>query len=101
MFFFIGVIMALIQGGYARRIKPGHHIKAVRMVGVPSVHMTSIIKINKILFMPLKRPDAHIFFNDPCFLFLGNHNINPSIYSHRAVVEYNDALRWLGVLLIW
>lgn len=34
MFFFIGVIMALIQGGYARRIKPGHHIKAVRMVGV-------------------------------------------------------------------
>lgn len=30
MFFFIGVIMALIQGGYARRIKPGHHIKAVR-----------------------------------------------------------------------
>lgn len=33
MFFFIGVIMALIQGGYARRIKPGHHIRAVRMVG--------------------------------------------------------------------
>uniref|UniRef100_A0AAQ6ABP6 Major facilitator superfamily (MFS) profile domain-containing protein n=1 Tax=Amphiprion ocellaris TaxID=80972 RepID=A0AAQ6ABP6_AMPOC len=31
MFFFIGVIMALIQGGYARRIKPGSHIKAVRM----------------------------------------------------------------------
>lgn len=31
MFFFIGVIMASIQGGYARRIKPGHHIKAVRM----------------------------------------------------------------------
>uniref|UniRef100_A0A7N8YM38 Major facilitator superfamily domain containing 10 n=1 Tax=Mastacembelus armatus TaxID=205130 RepID=A0A7N8YM38_9TELE len=31
MFFFIGVIMALIQGGYARRIKPGNHIKAVRM----------------------------------------------------------------------
>ncbi|XP_074526550.1 major facilitator superfamily domain-containing protein 10-like isoform X2 [Halichoeres trimaculatus] len=31
MFFFIGVIMALIQGGYARRIKPGHHIKAVRV----------------------------------------------------------------------
>ncbi|KAM3867798.1 major facilitator superfamily domain-containing protein 10-like [Diretmus argenteus] len=31
MFFFIGVIMTLIQGGYSRRIKPGHHIKAVRM----------------------------------------------------------------------
>ncbi|KAM4617064.1 major facilitator superfamily domain-containing protein 10-like [Polymixia lowei] len=31
MFFFIGVIMASIQGGYARRIQPGHHIKAIRM----------------------------------------------------------------------
>ncbi|XP_036069328.1 major facilitator superfamily domain-containing protein 10 isoform X2 [Oryzias melastigma] len=30
MFFFIGVIMALIQGGYARRIKQGQHIRAVR-----------------------------------------------------------------------
>ncbi|XP_056145667.1 major facilitator superfamily domain-containing protein 10 [Lampris incognitus] len=29
MFFFIGVTMALIQGGYARRIKPGQHIKIV------------------------------------------------------------------------
>ncbi|XP_007557917.1 major facilitator superfamily domain-containing protein 10 [Poecilia formosa] len=31
MFFFVGVIMALIQGGYARRIKPGQHIRAVYM----------------------------------------------------------------------
>ncbi|XP_034026847.1 major facilitator superfamily domain-containing protein 10 isoform X2 [Thalassophryne amazonica] len=31
MFFFIGVIMALIQGGYTRRIKPGQHIKAVHL----------------------------------------------------------------------
>uniref|UniRef100_A0AAQ4P7W4 Major facilitator superfamily (MFS) profile domain-containing protein n=1 Tax=Gasterosteus aculeatus aculeatus TaxID=481459 RepID=A0AAQ4P7W4_GASAC len=31
MFFFIGVIMASIQGGYARRIKPGQHIGAVRV----------------------------------------------------------------------
>ncbi|KAM9858555.1 major facilitator superfamily domain-containing protein 10-like isoform 2-T2 [Aulostomus maculatus] len=31
MFFFIGIIMALIQGGYARRIKPGQQLKAVRM----------------------------------------------------------------------
>ncbi|XP_061623039.1 major facilitator superfamily domain-containing protein 10 isoform X1 [Phyllopteryx taeniolatus] len=31
MFFFIGVAMASIQGGYARRIKSGHHVKAVRM----------------------------------------------------------------------
>ncbi|XP_017267653.1 major facilitator superfamily domain-containing protein 10 [Kryptolebias marmoratus] len=30
MFFFIGVIMALIQGGYARRISPGQHIRAVQ-----------------------------------------------------------------------
>ncbi|CAL8348112.1 unnamed protein product [Lota lota] len=31
MFFFIGVIMMSIQGGYSRRIQPGQHIKAVRM----------------------------------------------------------------------
>ncbi|XP_061117692.1 major facilitator superfamily domain-containing protein 10 [Conger conger] len=29
MFFFIGITMAVIQGGYARRIKPGHQIKTV------------------------------------------------------------------------
>ncbi|CAH2299687.1 major facilitator superfamily domain-containing 10 [Pelobates cultripes] len=32
MFFFIGITMALIQGGYARRIKPGNEIKAVKRV---------------------------------------------------------------------
>lgn len=32
MFFFIGITMAVIQGGYARRIKPGHQIQTVRMV---------------------------------------------------------------------
>ncbi|XP_067083699.1 major facilitator superfamily domain-containing protein 10 isoform X1 [Osmerus mordax] len=31
MFFFIGITMAMIQGGYARRIKPGNHIKSVRL----------------------------------------------------------------------
>nr|XP_057926770.1 major facilitator superfamily domain-containing protein 10 [Doryrhamphus excisus]XP_057926771.1 major facilitator superfamily domain-containing protein 10 [Doryrhamphus excisus] len=31
MFFFIGVVMASVQGGYARRIQPGRHIKAVRV----------------------------------------------------------------------
>lgn len=31
MFFFIGMIMAMIQGGYARRIKPGKHIRNVQM----------------------------------------------------------------------
>ncbi|KAG8453430.1 hypothetical protein GDO86_000162 [Hymenochirus boettgeri] len=30
MFFFIGVTMALIQGGYARRISPGNEIKTVK-----------------------------------------------------------------------
>ncbi|XP_033828596.1 major facilitator superfamily domain-containing protein 10 [Periophthalmus magnuspinnatus] len=34
MFFFIGVVMALIQGGYARRIKPGKHISNVQMAMV-------------------------------------------------------------------
>uniref|UniRef100_A0AAX7U273 Major facilitator superfamily (MFS) profile domain-containing protein n=1 Tax=Astatotilapia calliptera TaxID=8154 RepID=A0AAX7U273_ASTCA len=41
MFFFIGVIMALIQGGYARRIKPGQHIRAVRMVKSPTACMAN------------------------------------------------------------
>ena len=35
MFFFIGVITMSIQGGYSRRIQPGHHIKAVRTVRPP------------------------------------------------------------------
>lgn len=30
MFFFVGITMALVQGGYARRIRPGDEIKAVR-----------------------------------------------------------------------
>ncbi|KAG8591282.1 hypothetical protein GDO81_000111 [Engystomops pustulosus] len=30
MFFFIGMTMAVIQGGYARRIKPGNEVKAVK-----------------------------------------------------------------------
>ncbi|XP_047936893.2 major facilitator superfamily domain-containing protein 10 isoform X1 [Anser cygnoides] len=30
MFFFIGITMAVIQGGYARRIKPGNEIRAVK-----------------------------------------------------------------------
>ncbi|NP_001017667.1 major facilitator superfamily domain-containing protein 10 [Danio rerio] len=31
MFFFIGITMAVIQGGYARRIRPGHQIQSVSM----------------------------------------------------------------------
>ncbi|XP_039606802.1 major facilitator superfamily domain-containing protein 10 [Polypterus senegalus] len=30
MFFFIGITMAVIQGGYARRIEPGREIKAIK-----------------------------------------------------------------------
>ncbi|NWU94781.1 MFS10 protein, partial [Upupa epops] len=30
MFFFIGITMAVIQGGYARQIKPGNEIRAVK-----------------------------------------------------------------------
>ncbi|NXA31332.1 MFS10 protein, partial [Eudromia elegans] len=30
MFFFIGITMAVVQGGYARRIKPGNEIRAVK-----------------------------------------------------------------------
>ncbi|KAH0616332.1 hypothetical protein JD844_027368 [Phrynosoma platyrhinos] len=31
MFFFIGISMAVIQGGYARKIKPGNELKTVKM----------------------------------------------------------------------
>ncbi|KAL3975486.1 tyrosine-protein phosphatase non-receptor type 14/21 [Sarotherodon galilaeus] len=46
MFFFIGVIMALIQGGYARRIKPGQHIKAVRMAIIALIPAFVIIGLS-------------------------------------------------------
>ncbi|KAJ6668497.1 hypothetical protein lerEdw1_011979 [Lerista edwardsae] len=39
MFFFIGMTMAVIQGGYARQIKPGNELKAVKraiMLSVPA-----------------------------------------------------------------
>ncbi|XP_078250235.1 major facilitator superfamily domain-containing protein 10 isoform X3 [Pogona vitticeps] len=31
MFFFIGIMMAMIQGGYTRQIKPGNELKTVKM----------------------------------------------------------------------
>lgn len=99
MFFFIGVTMALIQGGYARRIKPGRHIKAVRMVGVPSdcVTMSLAAVLRKTRNAPL-----HICpLYEPFFSFVGNHGVNPSFYRYRALVEYNDSLRRLGLILIW
>ena len=34
MFFFIGITMAVIQGGYARRIKPGNEIRVVKRVNI-------------------------------------------------------------------
>lgn len=46
MFFFIGVIMALIQGGYARRIKPGQQIKAVRMAIIALIPAFVIIGLS-------------------------------------------------------
>uniref|UniRef100_A0A3B4GKZ0 Major facilitator superfamily domain containing 10 n=1 Tax=Pundamilia nyererei TaxID=303518 RepID=A0A3B4GKZ0_9CICH len=46
MFFFIGVIMALIQGGYARRIKPGQHIRAVRMAIIALIPAFVIIGLS-------------------------------------------------------
>ncbi|NWU61997.1 MFS10 protein, partial [Pterocles burchelli] len=36
MFFFIGITMAVIQGGYARRIKPGNEIRAAIMLLIPA-----------------------------------------------------------------
>ncbi|XP_071776509.1 major facilitator superfamily domain-containing protein 10 [Centroberyx gerrardi] len=56
MFFFIGIIMASIQGGYARRIKPGHHIKAVRMAIIALIPAFLLIGLSwnlKMLYMGL------------------------------------------------
>lgn len=100
MFFFIGVIMASIQGGYARRIKPGQHIGAVRVVGASS---SCISKISSIKQSPCWKHTMH-YFTFVCvtiFLFLGNRVIDPSVCAHRALLECNDALRWPGVVLIW
>uniref|UniRef100_A0AAQ4PAN8 Major facilitator superfamily (MFS) profile domain-containing protein n=1 Tax=Gasterosteus aculeatus aculeatus TaxID=481459 RepID=A0AAQ4PAN8_GASAC len=99
MFFFIGVIMASIQGGYARRIKPGQHIGAVRVVGASS---SCISKISSNKQSPCWKHTMH-YFTFVCvtiFLFLGNHVIDPSVCAHRALLECNDALRWPGVVLI-
>lgn len=46
MFFFIGIIMALIQGGYARQIKPGKHIGAVRVAIITLIPAFIIIGIS-------------------------------------------------------
>ncbi len=96
--------MALIQGGYARRIKPGHHIRAVSMVGAPAVYMTnSFTMMHSACFCKgcTRTRLSMSYFNELCVLFLGNLPFNPSIYSHRALVEYHDALPRLGSILIW
>ncbi|XP_048099108.1 major facilitator superfamily domain-containing protein 10 isoform X3 [Alosa alosa] len=45
MFFFIGISMALIQGGWARRIKPGHQIRTVRLALISLIPAFLIIGI--------------------------------------------------------
>ncbi|XP_010875488.1 major facilitator superfamily domain-containing protein 10 [Esox lucius] len=51
MFFFMGITMALIQGGYVRRIKPGHHIKTVRLAILLLIPAFSLIGLAKNLKM--------------------------------------------------
>ncbi|XP_008334069.1 major facilitator superfamily domain-containing protein 10 [Cynoglossus semilaevis] len=51
MFFFIGVVMAIIQGGYSRRIKPGNHIKAVRMAIITLIPAFILIGLSWNLIM--------------------------------------------------
>ena len=36
-----------------------------------------------------------------CVSFLGNHGTDPSVYSHWAFMEYNNALCRLGAVLFW
>ncbi|KAJ8006054.1 hypothetical protein DPEC_G00124280 [Dallia pectoralis] len=51
MFFFMGITMALIQGGYARRIKPGHHIKTVRLAILLLIPAFALIGLARHLWM--------------------------------------------------
>jgi hypothetical protein len=44
MFFFIGLIMALVQGGYVRRVKRGKEVKVVSQVIVfPVMHLAALL----------------------------------------------------------
>ena len=40
MFFVIGIVMILVQGGYVRRIKPGKEVKVATMVGRKQAQIT-------------------------------------------------------------
>ncbi|XP_077334006.1 major facilitator superfamily domain-containing protein 10 [Lithobates pipiens] len=51
MFFFIGITMALIQGGYARRIKPGNEVKVVKQAMILLVPAFLLIGWANGLFM--------------------------------------------------
>ncbi|KAM6930852.1 major facilitator superfamily domain-containing protein 10-like [Xenentodon cancila] len=51
MFFFIGVVMAVIQGGYARRIKPGQHISAVRLAMIILIPSFILIGLSRNITM--------------------------------------------------
>ncbi|KAG7489424.1 major facilitator superfamily domain-containing protein 10 [Solea senegalensis] len=46
MFFFIGVVMAMVQGGFARRIKPGKQISTVRMAIITLIPAFIIIGLS-------------------------------------------------------
>lgn len=97
MFFFVGVAMASIQGGYARRIKPGHHVKAVRTVeGARSGEKKTPFAGFRGL---LGSPSAIFFGRRLCFP--GHRRADPGLSSDRTLVERHHALRRLGALLLW
>ena len=97
MFFFIGVIMMSIQGGYSRRIQPGHHIKAVRTVRP--------LKGREKETGPGSGP-ARVLSEGWClyskgFPFpSGNPGPDPSVHTGWAGVELGDALSRPGVVRI-
>lgn len=67
MFFFIGITMAVIQGGYTRQIKPGNELNTVK-----TVHFSITFKA---LFIPLH--NLNIFQNKIPFLSFNSYHILP------------------------
>lgn len=89
MFFFIGVIMALIQGGYARRIKPGHHIKAVGVVRKPDIYRIIKTASYSPLFISVS-PSQAILMLIPAFILIGLSWNMLMLYAGLALYSFGE-----------
>lgn len=106
MFFFIGITMAVIQGGYARRIKPDHQIQTVSVVN-SFMHywITSQFKFSCNFLGTLK--GVNDYYSKACYIFFsymcisGNYITYTSVPAHWNSMEFDTTLFWLIVVLLW